>query len=121
MCPRMIDGPRVPGVGEPRYQPAGESGSSSEGTCTVPSELRPRSINAEPTPSAGMIRVSGCDGGRTSPVVGAEVCVRGDNVLGPGCSCGAFSCRRSDGAGEFHHGTCSGTGCRFVGKTRRFT
>ncbi len=63
MWPRIIAGPKVPGVGEPVYQPGLESGSSSDGTSMVPSELRPRSISDELIPIAGTETATGGEAG----------------------------------------------------------
>src|ERR1700712_132851 len=68
MWPRMIAGPTDPGVGEFRYQPALESGSVRDGTCTVPSLFSPRSSRADFTPSDGMLSEIGCDDCRISPL-----------------------------------------------------
>ena len=57
------------GRGELRYQPGLESGSSSEGTSTEPSGLRPSWINDELIPIAGTDSDTGGDAGSTGPVV----------------------------------------------------
>src|SRR4051812_46785997 len=70
MCPRMMAGPMLPGVGEPLYQPAFESGSSSDGTWTVPSGFSPRVSIGEVTPSAGMVSDTGAEVCSSSPFAG---------------------------------------------------
>ena len=64
----MIAGPIAPGVGEFRYQPGSESGSSSDGTSTDPSGLRPSSISGELMPMAGTERKAGGDAANTGPI-----------------------------------------------------
>jgi hypothetical protein len=49
----MTAGPRDPGVGENRYQPA-SSYEVPDGTCTVPSAFNPRDRSDEWTPIDGM-------------------------------------------------------------------
>src|SRR5664279_3867701 len=65
----MIAGPTAPGVGEFRYQPGLESGSSTDGTSTDPSGLSPSSMSGELIPMAGTDRWTGGDAGSTGPTV----------------------------------------------------
>src|SRR6478609_545054 len=70
----MMAGPRAPGAGESWYQPGFASGSSSDGTSTVPSGLRPSSTSALSTPMAGTESETGTDAGSVgSPVGPVEV------------------------------------------------
>ena len=85
MCPSRIAGPAVPGSGEPVYQPALESGSSSGGTWTVLSGFRPRSITAESTPIAGMRSDTGGAGAITGPVTAGDP---GGTPAGPAAAVG---------------------------------
>src|SRR5664279_844735 len=71
----MIAGPTAPGVGEFRYQPGLESGSSTDGTSTDPSGLSPSSMSGELIPTAGTDRWTGGDAGSTGPTVSVRVCV----------------------------------------------
>src|SRR6476646_5786095 len=66
----MMAGPRAPGAGESRYQPGFASGSSSDGTWTVPSRLRPSSTSALSTPIAGTESLTGTDAGSVGGPVG---------------------------------------------------
>src|SRR6478752_8429334 len=87
----MIAGPSVPGVGVSRYQPGRASGSSSDGTWTVPSGLRPSSTSGLSTPMAGTDSVRGAESGSVVGAVGAVGAVSVDapaegtpGAVGPG-------------------------------------
>src|SRR6478609_11257998 len=79
----MIAGPSVPGVGESRYQPGRASGSSNDGTSTVPSALRPSSTRAASSiPMDGTDSATGADAAMVGgPVVAAPF---GGSRLGAG-------------------------------------
>src|SRR5690242_15544629 len=83
----MIAGPSAPGVGESRNHPGRASGSSSEGTSTVPSALLPSWTSGLSTPIAGTDSASGSDtgmptGGVIAGAVGS-VTVPGGTTAGP--------------------------------------
>src|SRR5664279_2806559 len=99
----MIAGPTAPGVGEFRYQPGLESGSSSDGTSTDPSGLSPSSMSGELIPIAGTDRLAGGDAGSTGPIDPARVWV------GPG------ACMR-DAAGSGGASVCVRVGCIRAGE-----
>ena len=75
MCPTMMDEPMAPGRGLPVYQPATEI-SFKGGTCSSPSEARPRVIRLVCTPISGMVSETGAATG-----LGAADC--GTATIGP--------------------------------------
>src|SRR6478735_5327823 len=103
----MIAGPSVPGAGELRYQPGLESGSSSDGTSTVPSAFRPSSISGELIPMAGTESAVGAAAGSTGPVGGAAA---GAAVSEAGGSTAGGAAEGDDGSAE-----AEGTGDEVVG------
>ena len=110
----MIAGPSVPGAGELRYQPGLESGSSSDGTSTVPSAFRPSSISGELIPMAGTESAVGAAAGSTGPVGGAARSL-GGSAAGAAVSEAGGSTAGGAAEGDDGSAEAEGTGDEVVG------